>query len=324
MPADDSQPGAGSVVVGVDGSAGSRAALRFAAHEASRRGLGVTAVMADCWPVTALSGSGPSEGMSGLAGLMTAPFTALAEKVGPPLRTPTADARVQRVVSEELGPAPAVAVEVQGWEGEAGRVLADLSMDAALVVVGARGQGGFRGMRLGSVAQRVAHRASGPVVVVHRAWRRGPANELGVGKVVAGLDLTSGLSSGAAAMLGFAADEARSRADLLEVLAVVESVRSGWHRKPKPPAPVGTELVEAITKTVAEVADTTGVEVTVRVATGNPAAQLVAASHEAVLVVIGSGPDIHAGLEPGSVRHQVVEYATCPVALYKPSGCGER
>lgn len=305
------------VVVGVDGSAGSRAALRFAAHEANRRHLGVRVVKAQSTEPDATSGAVEAEGISDLLRLMTAPATALLEEVGPPLRLPCADRRLKQMVREELGSVPPVPVDTECWEGRPGRVLADLSADAALVVVGARGQGGFGGMRLGSVAQQVAHRAVCPVVVVHRTWRRGPVNELGVGKVVAGLNLGSGLSVQAGAVLGFAADEARFRADPLEVIAVRELAGSRWRHKAKTAEPMPTGLVDAITEAVAAAVDTTGVQVQVSVRTGNPAEELVAASRDAVLVVIGSGPDPHAGLEPGSVRQQVVEYAACPVALLK-------
>ena len=51
-------------------------------------------------------------------------------------------------------------------EGNAAKLLIDLSDDADLLMVGARGHGGFAGMLLGSVSQHVAAHAKCTVVVV--------------------------------------------------------------------------------------------------------------------------------------------------------------
>jgi nucleotide-binding universal stress UspA family protein len=57
-------------------------------------------------------------------------------------------------------------VQPQVKEGSAAKVLIDLSEEADLLVVGARGHGGFAGMLLGSVSQHVAAHAKCTVVVV--------------------------------------------------------------------------------------------------------------------------------------------------------------
>ncbi|MFC3742305.1 universal stress protein, partial [Paractinoplanes deccanensis] len=77
--------------------------------------------------------------------------------------------------------APRVAVRADALLGRPVERLAELARDADLLVVGHRGRGGFAGMRLGSVSDRVARRASCPVAVVRgRAAPDGP--------VVAGVD----------------------------------------------------------------------------------------------------------------------------------------
>ena len=55
---------------------------------------------------------------------------------------------------------------------EPGRVLAQRSGAARLVVVATRGRGGFTGMLLGSTSQSVLHHASCPVLVVRPTPRR--------------------------------------------------------------------------------------------------------------------------------------------------------
>jgi nucleotide-binding universal stress UspA family protein len=59
-----------------------------------------------------------------------------------------------------------VALERSALQGNPADVLVDCSRDADLLVVGSRGRGGFTGLLLGSVSQRCAERACCPVVVV--------------------------------------------------------------------------------------------------------------------------------------------------------------
>ena len=59
---------------------------------------------------------------------------------------------------------PIIEQVVQGWPAD---VLIDESRTAELLVVGARGRGGFAGLHIGSVSLTVLHHIRGPLAVVH-------------------------------------------------------------------------------------------------------------------------------------------------------------
>jgi nucleotide-binding universal stress UspA family protein len=131
----------GPVVVGVDGSPGSQAALVFAAEEAALRDVPLVAVCALADAPGVLGGAAQME--EGSSHLMT-----LCEKEHP-------EVTVLRQVS--FGP-PRTA-------------LLNAAAGAQMLVVGARGLGGLDGMSLGSVAATLLHHSPCPVGVVHRPVR---------------------------------------------------------------------------------------------------------------------------------------------------------
>jgi nucleotide-binding universal stress UspA family protein len=135
-------PDADRVVVGVDGSTGSRKALEFAFDHASRSGAPITAVHA--WRNAARGDTG--EG--------------LVEEIR----------AAERVLAEALAgfadQYPDVKVTTEAIPVVPQRVLADASQSASLVVVGSRGLGAFAGLLLGSVSQSVLHHAQCTVAVV--------------------------------------------------------------------------------------------------------------------------------------------------------------
>lgn len=146
----------GPIVAGVDGSAANRDAIAFAFAEASLRGADLVA--AHTW----------SEA--------SAPSPVRRELSGPDAREPgeprPGELREERkaLLSEALaGYAeryPDVHVEHHVVRGGAREGLVDVSKGARMLVVGARGHGGFTGMLLGSVSHAVLHHAHCPVVVV--------------------------------------------------------------------------------------------------------------------------------------------------------------
>jgi nucleotide-binding universal stress UspA family protein len=136
------------IVVGVDGSAGSVAALRFAIEEARIRGAEIRAVNAWHVPVTAYGG-----------GMAPAPLSLTDyEQIG--------KAALDRGLDEVAASAGEVKITPVLREGQAAEVLVTEAKDAELLVVGSRGHGGFLGLLLGSVSQQCAHHAPCPLVVV--------------------------------------------------------------------------------------------------------------------------------------------------------------
>ncbi len=119
-------PSAGRVVVGVDGTALSEAAIGFAIAEARARDCGITLVHA----------------------------------IDDEKQRAAAETMLTRVGVEYMDIRTVVVADL------ASRVLIEESAGAPLIVVGSRGHGGLGGMLLGSVSQAVVHRAHCPVAVV--------------------------------------------------------------------------------------------------------------------------------------------------------------
>jgi nucleotide-binding universal stress UspA family protein len=145
-----------TIVVGIDGSAGSVAALRFAAEEARSRGAMLRVVHAWRMPLS----------------LVTTEPAAF----GVPMVPEVAIEEVRRSALEEASAvldAALASVDTTGVEVERGlveappaRALIEMAQGAELLVVGSRGRGGFAGLLLGSVSQQCTHHAPCPVVIV--------------------------------------------------------------------------------------------------------------------------------------------------------------
>lgn len=144
--------GDGRVVVGVDGSAGSLAALRFAFDEAARRGTDLLVVAAfespDLW-----SASYQVPVSSSLDDVQ--------EQVLASTRRTVAGALGERLAAERVP-----RIEVTTRPGSPADVLVSASAGSPLLVVGSRGLGGFRRVLLGSVSMQCVQHARCPVTVV--------------------------------------------------------------------------------------------------------------------------------------------------------------
>jgi nucleotide-binding universal stress UspA family protein len=132
----------GVIVVGVDGSEGSRDALTWAAGQAALTGSPLRAVATWRWP-NYLTRIPPG------ADLQEDTERTLHEMVAP----------VQSAI-------PSLEVTEKVIQGPAGPALLSQAEDASLLVVGARGRAAFPGMLLGSVAEYCVRNGPCPVVVV--------------------------------------------------------------------------------------------------------------------------------------------------------------
>jgi nucleotide-binding universal stress UspA family protein len=138
-----------TIVVGVDGSDGAHAALRWAVCEAYLRGAKVEAVCAWSFPVPI--GFPYAE----LQGMASVDLHARAEAtVATAIEKALADEGVEVLVQSRVvmsHPVPALLGAAEA---------------ADLLVVGTRGRGGLAGVVLGSVSRQCAEHAPCPVVIV--------------------------------------------------------------------------------------------------------------------------------------------------------------
>lgn len=134
-----------TVVVGVDGSASSRAAVEWAARQAEVTGARLEAVTCWQWPAT----------------------------FGFPVPLPAdydPSGEAARIAEETVAPVreahAGLDLRTSVVEGPPARVLVEASSRAELLVVGSRGHGGFTGALVGSVSEHCVAHAHCPVVVV--------------------------------------------------------------------------------------------------------------------------------------------------------------
>jgi nucleotide-binding universal stress UspA family protein len=139
------------IVVGVDGSASSRDAIRWAVKEARARKTGVRAVYAWQLPI--------------VIGFAYIPPEVLDPKELARCAKQVVDAAVAEAVAARDG----VEIESVALEGVAAETLVKECAEADMLVVGSRGRGGFSGLLLGSVGQQCVHHAACPVVIVRPA-----------------------------------------------------------------------------------------------------------------------------------------------------------
>ena len=146
------------IVVGVDGSPSSRAALRWAVKQAALTGGTVDAIMAWHLPMALRT--------SAWAPIYVDEMTELEQ-----------DARkvLGAVISDEVEQADGQRVTARVVNGHPADVLLDAAADADLLVIGSRGHGSVADALLGSVGRYCVHHAHCPVLIMHGEPRRAAA-----------------------------------------------------------------------------------------------------------------------------------------------------
>jgi nucleotide-binding universal stress UspA family protein len=141
------------IVVGVDGSEHSRKALDWALHEADLRDAPLTVITVS--PI-----------MAGIYGPGYAPADYLPAEEETRVQAEKATGYlVDDAIARRGGP-PRAPATVRAISGLPADELISTMDDADLLVVGARGSGGFKRLVLGSVSTQVTHHARCPVVVL--------------------------------------------------------------------------------------------------------------------------------------------------------------
>ena len=278
------------VVVGVDRSENAARAARWAAREAIARRAPLTVVHALHLPTDASIPLEPPE------------YAEKERKAGAEfLETVAHDLRAEY-------PALEIATEVSDLAPA--RTLNTLSLDAALLVTGTRGHGGFAGMLLGSVSRRLAAHAHCPLVVVRGYEPQDPIDE-----VVVGIE-----NDEPAEPIRYAFDAAQRYG------AALHAVRA-WAPRPTYAAPAGpffAELEEIraeerkaidslLTPFRAAFPD---VRVQITAARGNPVPVLAETARDTRLIVVGShrhrGP---LAVGAGYVVDGLLAHSPTPVAV---------
>ncbi|WP_155056761.1 universal stress protein [Streptomyces blattellae] len=286
------------IVVGLDGSPESRAAVDWAAREALPRGLPLSLVTAWIWRPAEVPSAQESEAQKRWAQqLLNETRQDLAAKY------------------------PDLPVTVEQVSDLAPRALLESAEDAEMLVLGSRGHGAVSGFLLGSVGQHVLARASIPVVLVraeeHRAAEGAEAAGEDGGEVVVGIQ---DRDQPAEELLEFAFTAAAARGATLRVV-------HAWSRPPvfayravvtgdedgSVEARVEKELLEALAPWQERYPQ---VEVVHRTDLATAGQVVLQAARNAALVVVGRRthrPSL--GMRIGPVTHGVIHHAPAPVAV---------
>lgn len=303
------------VVVGVDGSESALAAVRWAADDARRRGVGLRLVHAYDIPTGyppgfvdwhTLHAALAAQGRSWLAQARQAAEEQVLAGVG----------TAPGPAVDTVGAAPELVVDAIEVKSGVVPALVRESTHAAVVVLGTRGLGGFSGLLVGSTAVGLAVHARCPVVVV-----RGVAHD---GPVVVGVD---GTPAGEEAIAFAFAEASRHGTDLVAVhtwtdLVLEEALAGGAAALDF--APLEEQAEEVLGERLAGWQERyPDVSVSRHVSRERAARALLRHAERARLVVVGTrGRGGFRGLLLGSTSQHLLHHAPCPVAVVRTGDPG--
>lgn len=282
-----------SVVVGVDNSPSSDAALEWAVRYASSRRL----------PVTIVNGAGdPIHSIEVLASAEA---------------RPKLHAAARRATEQGLDVVKRLAPDLEAHVAtplkDPREALLDYSTGAAIIVVGTHGRGPVRALLLGSVSAAVSTHASCPVAVVRPPDRDRDGDM--PGPVVVGTD--GGPSSAAAMEFAFdlASTDGRSLRVVHSWFMYDAFTDPATYALPQQVAEDHERLLaESLAGYTEKYPDVT---VERRMPDGDPVRALVDMSEGAFAVVVGSRGRTGLSALLGSVSRDVVERAHCTVVVAK-------
>ncbi|GAB3155613.1 universal stress protein [Micromonospora sonneratiae] len=284
------------ILVGYDGSDGSRAAVAWALDEGARSGAPVVLAYAFEWMTTA-GWIGPGIGVG------VWPDDVARKEI---------ESLLRETVAEAARTHPGVDVRGELLDGPPAPLLQDRSAKASVVVLGSRGHGGFAGLLAGSTTVSVSAHAHCPVVVVRDPEPVGSARP---GPVVVGVDG----SEESLLALDFALDRADGWKVPVRVIRVWAPPAAKWHPPEADLARItDSELAAVQEMLIAWREKYPGVTITPEVIIEQPTSALIKASVDARLIVVGSrGRGGFRGMLLGSVSQQLMQHSQCPVAVVR-------
>lgn len=283
------------IVVGVDGSAPSISAVRWAATEAWLRDAELRVLFAY---QTAVPGADFGESVS---------FQRAADEQATAI-VEAALAAARDVARTVAGTLVASGSAVRGYPA---RSLLKAAEDADLLVVGNRGRGGFQSLLSGSVSAQVATYAAGPVVVVR--GRADTAADSATGPIVVGVD---GSHPSEVAVRAAVREAALRRRSVIEIVTTYPGDLPPTYDPGQLEADLRLQQQRLLTAARASHPDLPEVLVEQQVIEGGPAAVLAGKSMQAQLVVVGArGHGGFEGLLLGSVGLELLHHADCPVLI---------